>query len=189
MKHERLDDGAREDAAFFALGSMSRSEAEAYEKHLAQCGTCWDEVAAVRATIADLILATPTPSPREGLKSRLLERISGPPLTLLRGKEALWRPTGLPGVEVSILFIDQVLERQTVLLRMQAGAVYPDHGHRGPEECYVIEGDVSDGEATLNAGDYARYAVGSHHGPLTTEQGCLLLIQSARGDERLSTTG
>ncbi len=80
------------------------------------------------------------------------------------------------------LHLDPAQGRQTILVRMAAGASYFPHRHDAAEESFVLEGDVTADGETLTAGDYHRAAAGSLHGAQTTESGCLLLIISSTHD-------
>lgn len=73
----------------------------------------------------------------------------------------------------------------TFLARMAPGSSYPSHRHGGPEECYVLKGDLDVGHRKMRAGDFERAEPGSVHARETTEEGCLLLIVSSLRDEML----
>ena len=96
-----------------------------------------------------------------------------------------WLPSGVPGVEISLISTDPVRERHTTLMRVAAGASIPAHRHAGLEECFVLRGDVCDGGRNLERGDYVQYAAGSEH-ELHTVGGCLLLVKASFHDERLT---
>ena len=110
-----------------------------------------------------------------------MARVSG--FTLLRAGEDDWQPSGVEGVDVRLLYLDRTTERQTVLVRMQPGAVYPVHRHEGTEECYVIQGDLWDGDLCMETGDYVCFEPGTEHGPLSSERGCLLLVTASIHDK------
>lgn len=84
------------------------------------------------------------------------------------------------------LSIDEPADRLTVLIRMAAGSSYPPHRHGGPEECYVIAGDLTTGDIKMRAGDYKLAHAGSIDGAQSTQNGCLLLIVSSLRDELLA---
>ena len=65
--------------------------------------------------------------------------------------------------------------RHTILLRLDAGASIPTHVHPGAEECFVVSGDLRDGDLDLGAGDYMRHDGGTEH-TISTENGCLLYV-------------
>ncbi len=102
---------------------------------------------------------------------------------LERAGDADWAATDFPGVSLRTLHVDAAARRETVLVKMEAGAVYPTHTHGGTEECYVIRGDLIDGGVRMGSGDYSRYDGGSEHGPLSTREGCLLLVIHSMQDE------
>ena len=73
------------------------------------------------------------------------------------------------------------------MIRMAAGATLPAHRHGGPEECFVVEGDLLDGEIELGAGDYVRHDTATDHAA-STRNGCLLLVTASLTDERLASS-
>jgi len=83
-----------------------------------------------------------------------------------------WVALGAPGVEVRPL-----LGRKTLLVRMQPGAVFPEHEHRQVEQCYVLEGSVTDSDGiTAYAGDFVCMPADITYGPIHTDTGCVFLI-------------
>ena len=55
-----------------------------------------------------------------------------------------------PGVEIRPL-----AGNKTFMLRMKPGAVFPKHDHPSTEQCYVLEGSITDSDGvTANAGDF-----------------------------------
>ena len=50
----------------------------------------------------------------------------------------------------------------------------PAHDHGFPEECLVLQGEITIGDITVCAGDYHFAAKGARHGTLTTRTGALL---------------
>jgi len=96
-----------------------------------------------------------------------------------------WEKSGFLGIMIRRLHVDPAQDRQTILVRMEAGASYFPHRHDAAEESFVLEGDVTADGETLTADDYHRAAAGSLHGAQTTESGCLLLIISSTQDDFL----
>ena len=99
--------------------------------------------------------------------------------------EGEWQSAG-EGVLAKQLYSDPARDSVTMLVRMSAGATYPAHRHAGPEQCYVLEGDLEVNDVRLGAGDYQCVPGGSIHGVTRTEHGCLLLIVSSQRDELLA---
>jgi len=80
------------------------------------------------------------------------------------------------GIHVKSLRHDEESSRSpTILLKFEAGAVYPYHNHPGGEEVFVLEGDVLFNEKKLSAGDYLYTPAGFTH-KVKSENGCVLLL-------------
>jgi len=200
--HDRLDQEARERCALAACDLLPPAEAAAFARHAAECALCRDEAASLAAAAGELSAAVTGEDPPERLWQTIAARVrsegrpaiqawkrwkpdaSGASVGLLfRGAdERDWEPTGAPGVEARRLFVDPAGDRVTMMVRMAAGASYPGHVHAGPEECYVLEGDLLVGELHMHAGDYQRAEAGSRHGVQSTDGGCTLLLVSSLHD-------
>ncbi len=186
-----------ESYVFGTLEGEERARIEAgLQEHLARgCPRCTAGVAQARELAAHLALAAPPAPPPAGLRDRVLAALSPqvwkcwetpatvPPLFALRADEGQWEETGVAGVTVKRLFADAAKDRVTMLVRMAPGSSYPRHRHAGPEECYVLEGDLRLPHMVLRAGDYQRAETDSVHGLQSTENGCLLLIVSSLHDQ------
>jgi quercetin dioxygenase-like cupin family protein len=117
---------------------------------------------------------------REAMHSRILRRTleDAPPGTFTRrAADMRWVSAG-PGVEVKMLRMDRDRNDQTVLLRMQPGAVVVGHRHTQEEECLVLEGEVFIGSHRLGQGDMHVARPGAVHPPIRAPGGALLLIRS-----------
>jgi len=180
--HSEVTDELFDRAAAYAFDGMADADRTAYEAHLQECGVCAAEVDALRAVMAELALSAPGVTPPADLRARVLARATRGPAALIRRAASDWQPSGLPGVSFRRLLRDAANDRQTVLVRLLPGAVYPVHTHGGTEECFVLGGDVRDGELRMTEGDYSRYEGGTRHGPLSTDDGCVLLISSSLSD-------
>jgi len=163
--------------ALYALGALPAEDMAQFEQRVASgCPLC---IAALNdyAEVADqLALSTAFAEPAPAVRARLLERIavstSKEEMTLVRGTDSPWIALAAPGVEVRLL-----LGRKTLLVRMQPGAVFPEHEHRQMEQCYVLEGSVTDSDGvTVNAGDFICMPAGITHRPIHTATGCVFLI-------------
>lgn len=173
--HLELDEEARDRIALFVLDGMRAEERTRFEEHLTHCPVCREDVERLASFVTDLVLAGPESDPPPGLKERVLERARQCGFALRPLGRRSWHPTDVAGVVVSQLWSDTASGRQTILIRMEAGASIPTHRHPGPEECFVIEGDLSDGALELGAGDYVRYRAGTQHS-IATRGGCLLFV-------------
>ena len=165
-------------AALFALGALPADEAARFEQRLASgCTLCQAEVRESRDVVAALPLSAPEVAPPPSLRDRLFERIGVNPataaasdLTLVRAGDTEWKQTA-PGVQIRPL-----LKKSTMLVRLAPNTWLPEHDHAAAEQCLVLEGSISCAGVTAYAGDFTYMPAGSHHDPLYSPDGCLLLI-------------
>ena len=119
---------------------------------------------------------------RDSMHRRILQRIGdGAPAgtRTIRAADMRWAAAG-PGVEVKVLRMDAERDDQTVLIRMQPGAVVVGHRHSQEEECLVLEGEIFIGNHRLGQGDMHVARPGAVHAPILAPGGALLLIRSER---------
>ncbi len=102
--------------------------------------------------------------------------------TFLMSQEGKWVKHPVEGVYVKLLSADTQRNYGVMLYDVEAGIYFPPHHHSGPEECYVLEGDLQVGERILTAGDFHHADADSDHGMLYTKNGCRLLIIAALSD-------
>ena len=121
---------------------------------------------------------TPPPHVRE----RVLAAAGAPGRYTVHAGAADWFDTGLPGIRAKVLALDRVREQATLLIRAEAGAVYPSHTHHAPEECFVVRGSIVIDGRTLQAGDFHHADADSDHGEITTVTGAEVLIVGAIED-------
>lgn len=66
--------------------------------------------------------------------------------------------------------------RVTSVVRFDPGARFPEHGHPGGEEIFVLDGVFSDGTGDYPAGSYPLNPEGTSHAPWSA-QGCTLFVK------------
>ena len=192
MRHERVTDEIREQAALHALGMLEPEQASAFQTHLEEgCEVCESELQAFSETASQLPLAlretAPDPAVRERLLARTRPQRNLPPGPhVVRSEEGAWESAGFEGVSIKQLYVDPAREEVTVLVRMAPGATYPAHRHAGIEHCLMLEGDLRAGDLVLRAGDYQCAASESLHQVTSTEQGYLLLVIASQHNELLA---
>ena len=172
------------EAALYAAGHRDSASAARFEARLRDgCQIAASEYAGF-AEITALLLADGLPlvTPPPALRDRLLARIAAvePPATpqsgmvVARAADARWLPGPAPGVEVCLLH-----EKKTMLVRLSPGARVPPHHHASAEQCLVLQGSLTDGETTVEAGDFIFMPAGSTHRELSSSAGCTFLIAYA----------
>jgi len=166
-----------------AIGALDPEDRLALEARVATLSP--DQRAHV-ASLYDVALALGTAvdqaDPPARVRDRVLAATRAPGrYTLFAGDQA-WAETPLPGIQSKVLAVDPDRGVVTMLIRADAGAVYPSHRHSGPEECYVIRGSVVIDGRVLRAGDFHHADADSEHGEITTAEGAEVLIVGAIDD-------
>jgi quercetin dioxygenase-like cupin family protein len=79
--------------------------------------------------------------------------------------------------------VEQQRKIATSLVRMDPGTHFPAHRHGGPEEVFVLEGDLVLEGQKMKPGDYCHAEIGTIHSESYTESGCLFLLKASQLDE------
>jgi len=171
------------DAALWAAGALSAPEYAALKERvkrdpkLAEKGREWEEALAPLAALAPNV--APPAGLFEKIEARLDSRLRLEALSrTLRADSGDWI-TVSPGMRVKLLRQNVELGRQTVLLDIEPGAVYPAHAHEQDEEIYMISGDLTIGAEELGPGDFHVSPKGSRHPSATTRAGCRCIVSMA----------
>ncbi len=93
-----------------------------------------------------------------------------------------WEATKLPGVQVKYLRKDAATGGSTVLLKLEAEAVFPRHVHPGGEEVYVLEGRLRVEDRWYQAGDFVYSAPGTEN-DASTDTGVVVLVMVPKAVE------
>jgi anti-sigma factor ChrR (cupin superfamily) len=182
-------DRIKELAAGFASGGLEAAE-------MAELRTLLEgAVEPLRAEAREIInaaaltaLMMPQEKPSAGVRERLLKKVSTPDsmrpalMFIQADKAGDWIPLKVPGAWVKLLTMDDTKDYAVVLGKLDAGAKYPAHHHSGPEEIYILSGDLHIGETKLVAGDFHTAAPGSRHEVNHSETGCVILAVLTKRD-------
>ncbi len=139
-------------------------------------------VASLYESVTEVAAAAEGIEPPAHVRERVMAAARTPSRYTLRSDEGEWTETGLPGIRAKLLAVDKVRSLATILVRAEAGAVYPSHKHHGPEECLVLSGTVVIDGRILRAGDFHHADEDSEHGEITTTEGAEVLIVGAIED-------
>ncbi len=189
MQHKRSTAGSRDRAESYALGLLDSRQSRAFREHLAEgCSICASALRKASKTVSALALSVPEAAPPPRLRDRILQAVgpqsdSGPAgILVVRAAPAGWQSAGLEGVSFKELYSDPAHDTVTKLVRLQPGATYPSHRHSGPEQCFVLEGDLIQ-DVVLHPGDFTCAERETVHPVSRTKNGCLLLIVASTHDE------
>jgi anti-sigma factor ChrR (cupin superfamily) len=140
------------------------------------------EVARLYEAATAVALTVPQLEPPVHVRNRVIAAVHTPTRYTVWAADAAWVDTGLPGIRARVLAVDKARSLVTLVIRAEAGAVYPSHKHHGPEDCFVISGSVVIDGRVLRAGDFHHADEDSEHGEITTTEGADVLIVGAVED-------
>jgi len=200
--HRELDADLFARLVEYAAGNLPADEARAVASHLDACAVCREAVAGMRPTLESLLLSPAPATPPASAWNRIAERIARagddvqpwkawkvaeptPDFLVRAAASGGWRPTAIDGIEVRELSVEPDGSAVTMLIRMSPGTSFPAHEHGGPEECFVLEGDLVIGDVEMRGGDFQRMEPGTVHPEQTTRGGCLLFLRSSTNDRLL----
>jgi hypothetical protein len=169
----------RSAAAEYTLGLLRGDERRAFEDQRAAEPGLDAAIEGWQTRLADLDGTDGEPVPA-GSFEKILARIDDEGLFLpgtatRRAANAQWLEYS-EGIVYRVLNVDARLRRQTLLVKMQPGAIYYSHTHDIDEECLVIEGDLQFGDLVLGAGDFHLATPAMTHPVGRTSTGCLLHV-------------
>jgi len=192
VSNEESIEQIRERAALYALGALPADEAALVEARLAAGDARYAaEVAACRPVVDDLAWAARPAVPRPAARARVLARVAAleapvieqDGVRFVRGAQLEWQPGPIAGFETRALRVDEANGRITLLARLAPGAVYPAHRHRGVEEIYLVEGELTINGVVMRAGDYCSAEADSLHDGIRTTGGCVFVVTASAFDE------
>ena len=186
----------QEQASLYVLGALTGAEQQAFGAVLRGSAELRDFVFTLQQTTALLAMATPFLRPPRELKDKVLRRIEtaagllnqpatqhpGVAVASLAGLHFLsaddtvgWKQLPLPGAWIKLLSLERERGYAVVLGKLAPGVRYPAHTNAGPEDLYVLTGDLHVGDRTLRPGDFHHADAGSSHAENYSVEGCTLL--------------
>ena len=188
-----MTDQQQEQASLYALGALSGDERQQFEAELRDDAELGALVRSLQGAVDRVALAGPATTPPPNLKTKVLDRIRAsstrtadpraqpglpPPaeLRFLAGSEISgWKQLPVPGAWIKLLSFEPQRGYAVLLGKLDAGVRYPAHTNAGPEDFYVLTGDLHIGERALGPGDFHHADAGSFHVENHSVQGCTLL--------------
>lgn len=185
MIPEQLQD----QASLYVLGALTEAEQRVFENELRTDGELRDLVFKLQRTTVLVAKSVPQATPPPTLKAKILECVASskevplPSLAAalpgLRFHEAAsasgWKALPLPGAFIKLLSIEKERGYAVLLGKIEAGVRYPAHVNAGPEDFYILSGDLVVGNRRLVAGDFHHADKDSQHEENYSEHGCTLL--------------
>jgi anti-sigma factor ChrR (cupin superfamily) len=188
----------QEQASLYALGALTPAEAEAFAAELAGKSELRDFARSLQSTVA-LVGCSAAPAalpPR--LKDKVFGRIDEWEAAQAPGKsppaatpglsfapaagDGGWKPLPIPGTFIKLLSLERERGYAVLLGKLEPGARYPAHINAGPEDFYILTGDLVIGDRKLTAGDFHHADAGSQHAENYSVKGCTLMAVLTTSD-------
>lgn len=184
----------QETASLYALSALDESESQSFEAQLRGNAELRALVVGLRRTTELIALAAPQVPLPDSLREKVLGRIasgttsvksSPPPLSAglaamagLRFENSAeshgWKPLPIPGAYVKLLSLEPERGYAVLLGKLDPGTRYPAHVNAGPEDIFLLSGDLVVGERKMAAGDFHHADGGSFHEENYSVDGCTL---------------
>jgi len=187
-----INDQQKELAACFVLGELDASQEHEFTEQVRANPDLRDFLISLQNTMDRLWLAAPATPPTAALKTKVLDRIRAQTaayapivpnpapglaqgLRFLANDETGWKPLPIPGAFIKLLSLQPDRGYAVLLGKLDPGVRYPAHVNAGPEDFYLLSGDLHVGEQVLRAGDFHHADAGSFHAENYSVEGCTLL--------------
>jgi anti-sigma factor ChrR (cupin superfamily) len=189
-----ISEQQEESASLYAAGALTPSEQQAFEAELSDHPELQSLTRSLQSAMAAFAVATPTAPLPPGLKDKVLQRIEKaeaaqstplprPSLSFaLAAGERGWKQLPIPGASIKLLSLERDRGYAVLLGKLEAGARYPAHLNAGPEDFYILTGDLVVGGRKLVAGDFHHADAGSQHEENHSVEGCTLLAVLTTSD-------
>ena len=179
-------DQLQELAALYAVGALDGADRDTFQALLEENDpAALAELQRFQSVTAQLAQAAPVRVPPAGIKEKLMQQIAPPARPpelaaegfrfVFEAEKTPWVSLPVPGARIKLLSRDDTRGFAVVLGQLDPGARYPAHQHIGPEDIYVLSGDLHIGETALRAGDFHHANAGTRHSVNFSETGCTIL--------------
>jgi anti-sigma factor ChrR (cupin superfamily) len=187
-----ITDQQRELAARYVLGEANASDEQDFSAQLRANPELREFLSSLQNTMDRLWLAGPSTSPPAALKKKVLEKIrsrtaAGPAtgagsapglaegLRFLANTDTGWKALPIAGAFIKLLSLEPERGYAVLLGKLDPGVRYPAHTNAGPEDFYLLSGDLHVGDQVLRTGDFHHADAGSYHTENYSVEGCTLL--------------
>jgi len=190
-----ITDLQQEQAALFALGALSAEEQQRFVAQVQADPELRVFLASLQNTVDQMALAIPQATPPTALKNKLLLRLqtgtnpvarqplaelsparATPGLSFRLGAESSgWKQLPIAGAWIKLLSAQPDRGYAVLMGKLDPGVRYPAHINIGPEDFYILTGDLHVSDKTLGPGDFHHADAGSAHQENFSVAGCTLL--------------
>jgi anti-sigma factor ChrR (cupin superfamily) len=188
-----ISEQQQEHAALCALGLLSAEEQVQFAAEVRANTELREFLWSFQSTLDRVLLAGPKPPVPAALKVKVLDRIragmteqaragqnriqrNAPELQFRKATEtAGWKALPIAGAWIKLLSFEPRRGYAVLLGKLDPGVRYPAHVNLGPEDFYILSGDLHVSGNELGPGDFHHADAGSRHGENYSVTGCTLL--------------
>jgi anti-sigma factor ChrR (cupin superfamily) len=186
-----INEQQQEQAGLYALGTLDEAESRAFEAELRVNAELREVVRGLQRTTDLLAMSVPTAPLPASLRDKVLKRIeaqaspesaTATPLAALAGLHFVegagskgWKQLPVPGAYIKLLSLEKERGYAVLLGKLDPGVRYPAHVNAGPEDFFILTGDLVIGDRKLVAGDFHHADKGSQHAVNYSIGGCTLI--------------
>jgi anti-sigma factor ChrR (cupin superfamily) len=197
-----ITDQQQERAALYALGAMATGEQEQFVVELRANPELQDLVRSLQHTADKIALTAPRVNLPGDLKGKVLARLRAimpasasiaqqPPVPvglrfLIGASSSEWKQLPIAGAWIKLLSAQPERGYAVLLGKLDPGVRYPAHINLGPEDFYILTGDLQVGNRALGPGDFHHADAGSAHQENYSIEGCTLLAVLTMDDPLVS---
>ena len=193
-------------AALCALGALAPEEQERFMAEVRENPELKELLRSLQAVADKVALSVPRSTLPPDLKIKLLARLrtrqsSSAPNALRAAIPSLsglglsfqigaggsgWKELPIPGAWIKLLSAQPDRGYAVLLGKLEPGVRYPAHTNVGPEDFYILTGDLQVGDQALGPGDFHHADAGSQHQENHSVEGCTLLAVLTMDDPLVS---
>ncbi len=200
-----ISEQQQELASLYAVGALTTEESARFERDLAADAELRAYVRGLQRTTDLLAISSATAKPSAQLKGKVLAKIdeagrvtpcapssdvgvaqrtarSTGAFAALAGlhfedsaSEKGWKALPIPGAYIKLLSLEKERGYAVLMGKLDPGTRYPAHVNAGPEDFFILTGDLVVGDRKMRAGDFHHAAGGSQHSENYSVEGCTLL--------------
>jgi anti-sigma factor ChrR (cupin superfamily) len=182
-----ITDAQKDQASLYALGALTTEEQGTFENELRTNSELRELALSLQRSAMAIAGSVARHNPPASLKTRIFDSIeqaqpkvqsSAIPAGfrfLEAGSQSGWKELPITGAWIKLLSLEKDRGYAVLLGKLDPGVGYPAHINAGPEDFYVLSGDLVVGERRLVAGDFHHADKGSFHDINYSPEGCTLL--------------
>jgi len=194
-----ISEQQKELATRCVLGELNSQEQRAFNAEVRDNPELEGFLLSLEKALEDVTRSIPQVSPPPALKQKLFAKIQAtapqisiPPAAGLRflvASDTGWKALPLPGAFIKLLSLQADRGYAVLLGKLEPGVRYPAHTNVGPEDFYILTGDLHVDGRRLGPGDFHHADAGTEHGENYSIDGCTLLAVLTVDDPLVALAG